>query len=485
MAKIETQRRSPSQSSPALVEASVGREQYMALTAALLGWLFDGFEMGIFSMVGRQAIIDLVKTSDKGTVGIWFGVITAGFLVGAATGGVLFGWLGDRIGRVRAMTLSILTYALFTGTCGLASNPWQLGVLRFIAALGMGGEWSLGVALVMEIWPDRSRAFMAGLIGAAANAGYLLVGVLGLALNTMLTELALWASDIGVRQDIVDSLVAGRGWRLLMMCGTAPALLTFLIRLFAPNRDVGSASAIKARRAIGPHAICSRSSSARLARRSSFSCGPTARSRTRPRRVWRERPWDWPLRRWVTSIPWCATCRDWAPTTARSTPCAHDCADDIGGGLKRRRALGHVGRGPVGSDLGRRPDPFRDPREGVCADLSGRRRDHRHHPGRARRRLAGPALDVCFDVRKLARLGRMALSVPRRIRRRIFAGDVSFRRLHRVVLRLAAALFARAVSHESAPPRGRDSASISGASWPRSARCRPAILSRRFREKSP
>ena len=140
MAKIETQRRSPSQSSPALVEASVGREQYMALTAALLGWLFDGFEMGIFSMVGRQAIIDLVKTSDKGTVGIWFGVITAGFLVGAATGGVLFGWLGDRIGRVRAMTLSILIYALFTGTCGLASKPWQIAVLRFIAVAGHGGR---------------------------------------------------------------------------------------------------------------------------------------------------------------------------------------------------------------------------------------------------------------------------------------------------------------------------------------------------------
>ena len=62
------------------------------------------------------------KPATKGTVGIWFGVITAGFLVGAATGGVLFGWLGDRIGRVRAMTLSILTYALFTGTCGLAAT---------------------------------------------------------------------------------------------------------------------------------------------------------------------------------------------------------------------------------------------------------------------------------------------------------------------------------------------------------------------------
>jgi MFS family permease len=235
MARSETEPRIATKAPAAPADAGVGREHYMALVAALLGWLFDGFEMGIFSMVGRQAIIDLLKTSDKGTIGIWFGVVTAGFLVGAATGGVLFGWLGDRIGRVRAMTLSILTYALFTGACGFVSNPWQLGALRFIAALGMGGEWSLGVALVMEIWPNRSRAFMAGLIGAAANAGYLLVGVLGLALNAILTELAVWASDAGVRQDVIDSLVAGRGWRLLMMCGAAPALLTFLIRLFVPE----------------------------------------------------------------------------------------------------------------------------------------------------------------------------------------------------------------------------------------------------------
>ena len=135
---------------------AIGRGQYMALAAALLGWLFDGAEMGVFSMTGRQAIKDLLHTSDERTIAVWFGVVTAGFLVGAATGGVLFGWLGDRIGRVRAMTLSILTYALFTGLCGLATGAAQLGVLRFIAALGMGGEWSLGVALVMEIWPNRS-----------------------------------------------------------------------------------------------------------------------------------------------------------------------------------------------------------------------------------------------------------------------------------------------------------------------------------------
>ena len=110
-------------------------------------------------MVGRPAIKDLLQTTDEAVIGVHFGIITACFLVGAATGGVLFGWLGYRIGRVGAMTLSILTYALFTGLCGLVGSVWQLGTLRLIAALGMGGEWSLGVALVMEIWPNRSRRF--------------------------------------------------------------------------------------------------------------------------------------------------------------------------------------------------------------------------------------------------------------------------------------------------------------------------------------
>ena len=220
---------------------AISRAHYMALAAALLGWMFDGAEMGVFSMVGRRAVQDLLKGGadapavSEATVGLWFGVITAGFLVGAATGGVLFGWLGDRIGRVRAMTLSILTYAVFTGLCGVASEAWQIGTLRFIAALGMGGEWSLGVALVMEIWPNRSRAFMAGLIGAAANAGYLLVGVVGLMLTSIMTGLADYAARIGMTQEWIDYFTSNGGWRLLMMCGTLPALLTFLIRLFVPE----------------------------------------------------------------------------------------------------------------------------------------------------------------------------------------------------------------------------------------------------------
>src|SRR5262245_53876452 len=159
------------------------RGQSMALAAALLGWMFDGLEMGLFPLVARPALRDLLPNPTDAEVGRWFSVIIAGFLVGAATGGVLFGWLGDRVGRIRAMILSVLTYAIFSGACGLSTNVWQMAGLRFVASLGMGGEWSLGVALVMEVWPDRSRAWLAGVVGAAGNLGYMMIALIALALT--------------------------------------------------------------------------------------------------------------------------------------------------------------------------------------------------------------------------------------------------------------------------------------------------------------
>src|SRR5438067_3710545 len=219
------------------------RGRWLALAAAMLGWMFDGFEMGLFPVIARPALIELLGVAGQSpnaqdaAFGPWYGLVTAGFLVGAATGGVLFGWLGDRLGRVRAMTLSVATYALFTGLCGLAESPEQIAVWRFIAALGMGGEWALGVALVMEIWPNRSRALLAGLIGAAANFGYMLVAVIGLGLGAMLPSIEQWLLAAGVPDETAAMLVSHSGWRLLMMLGAAPALLTFFIRLFVPESE--------------------------------------------------------------------------------------------------------------------------------------------------------------------------------------------------------------------------------------------------------
>lgn len=186
----------------------------MVLIAAFLGWMFDGLEQGVMPLIARPALQDLLKVESDQQIGVWMGWLTAVFLVGAAGGGLVFGWLGDRYGRVRAMILSILAYSLFTGCAYFASSPWDLGVCRFLAALGMGGEWSLGVALVMECWPEKYRPMLAGAIGAASNVGFGLLGALG------------------------TVFVVSRGsWRWVMLAGAAPALLTLFIARYVPESE--------------------------------------------------------------------------------------------------------------------------------------------------------------------------------------------------------------------------------------------------------
>lgn len=214
-------------------------QQLMALAAAFLGWMFDGLEMGLFPLVARPALRELMGVEADTSIGAWMAWITAGFLVGAACGGLLFGWLGDRIGRVRAMILSVLTYAIFSGLGGLSESPLQLAILRFIAALGMGGEWSLGVALVMELWPSKSRPTLAGLIGAAANVGFLVIALVGLVLSQFIDGTADALRTVGLSEAWVTKLIGAdqSGWRLLMFFGATPALLTFFVRIFVPESE--------------------------------------------------------------------------------------------------------------------------------------------------------------------------------------------------------------------------------------------------------
>lgn len=181
--------------------------------------MFDGMEMGIFPLIASPALRTMAAQAHANSpaeittfVQSWMGTITALFLLGAALGGLIFGWLGDRIGRVRAMTWSILAYSLLTGLCILATQPWHLAAFRFLAALGMGGEWALGVALVMESWPERRRPWLASAIGVSANLGYSLIATIGLL--APITE---------------------QSWRWIMLVGATPAALTVLIRLFVPE----------------------------------------------------------------------------------------------------------------------------------------------------------------------------------------------------------------------------------------------------------
>ncbi|HYV27322.1 MAG TPA: MFS transporter [Candidatus Eisenbacteria bacterium] len=186
--------------------------QWMVLLAAFLGWMFDGYEIGLFPLIARPALRHLLSDPGDAQIGQWMGIITACFLIGAALGGLVFGWLGDRIGRVKAMALSILTYSLVTGFGYFAHNPEQLGVVRFLSALGMGGQWSLGVALVMECWPEKWRPMLAGAMGAAANVGFLLVGV-----TARLHQ------------------VTPESWRWMMLVAALPAFLVVFIMLAVPE----------------------------------------------------------------------------------------------------------------------------------------------------------------------------------------------------------------------------------------------------------
>ncbi len=211
--------------------------RYMALVAAFLGWLFDGVEIGLYPLVAKPAITELVGAAamkaDPSLFHTNHAWVVVAFLVGAAAGGAFFGWLGDRFGRVRAMTWSVLVYSIFSGLCGLSQEVWHLVALRFLSALGMGGEWALGVALVMEVWPSNKRWLLAGIIGAAANVGIALIAIAGLYINNLGAGL----SFLGLSDDTVKSLTANGGWRLLMMLGAAPAFLTFGIRLFVPESE--------------------------------------------------------------------------------------------------------------------------------------------------------------------------------------------------------------------------------------------------------
>ncbi|MGA2018332.1 MAG: MFS transporter [Opitutaceae bacterium] len=198
-------------------QRSIRFAMFATLSAAFLGWMFDGLEMGIFPLVARPALQEFqlaTGTVSEQFIQHWMGIITASFLIGAAAGGLVFGWLGDRIGRVRAMTLSVLVYSVFTGLKYFARGPSDLAFLRFISSLGMGGEWSLGVALVMESWPEDKRPLMAGLIGASSNMGFALIAVIGLVFETTV-----------------------HSWRWVMLVGSSPALLALAIVWLVPESE--------------------------------------------------------------------------------------------------------------------------------------------------------------------------------------------------------------------------------------------------------
>lgn len=181
--------------------------QWRSGLAAWLGWLFDGLDMHLYTLVAAPFVASLLAVADTADPQVkeksaW---VQAAFLVGWALGGAVFGRIGDLLGRSRALALTILTYATFTGLSFFATQWWHLLIFRFLAALGIGGEWAVGASLLAETWPKRWRAWIAAVLQTGVNLGVLLAC-------------------------LTVYLLAGFPERYVFLVGVLPALLVFWVR---------------------------------------------------------------------------------------------------------------------------------------------------------------------------------------------------------------------------------------------------------------
>ena len=148
----------------------------IVLFSAFAGLVFAGAGLGLMPSASRSITLHFLEAAyTEQAAGVWLAYYTASMMFGAACGGIWLGQLGDRIGRTRAMGLSIIIYSFFAGAAAFVENQTQMVVLRFLAGLGIGGMWPNGAALVAECFPRASRPFVAGVVGAGINVGIFLL----------------------------------------------------------------------------------------------------------------------------------------------------------------------------------------------------------------------------------------------------------------------------------------------------------------------
>src|SRR5580700_2290155 len=185
------------------------RNQIRGFWAAWGGWALDGMDSFIYALVLVPSLRELLPRSgiraDAGSIGYYGGLLFALFLVGWGLS-MLWGPVGDRFGRVRTLTMTILFFSVFTFAGTLASSVWQLALFRLLAGVGIGGEWTLGGTFVAEEWPEDRRKMGAGLMQTGYYFGVLIAGLLN--------------ATVG----------AAYGWRAMFAIGGLPAFLVVLIQ---------------------------------------------------------------------------------------------------------------------------------------------------------------------------------------------------------------------------------------------------------------
>lgn len=210
----------------------ITRTQWLVLAGTTLGWGLDGFAGSLYVLVLGPAMTELLPHSgidiDGAAIGFYGGMTVAFFLIGWATGGILFGMLADYFGRTRVLSAGILTYAVFSALAFFADTWWQLGLLRFIAGLGSGVEAPVGAALIAETWRNRFRARAGGVMMAGYAGGFFMAAA-------------------------AYAMLGDHGWRAMMLLAGIPALLVWFIRRYVPEPpEIGAhLEARKERKALG------------------------------------------------------------------------------------------------------------------------------------------------------------------------------------------------------------------------------------------
>ena len=210
---------------------SIARYQWMVLLIAWMGWVFDSMDSTLYVMVLTPALKELLGApATEASIASHGGTILALFLIGWAVGGVLFGVFADRFGRTRALVWTILIYAVFTGLAALSRTWWQLAGFRFLTAVGVGGEWAAGAALVAEVWPLRARTIAAGVLQSAWAVGVFFAAV-------------------------VNYFVGPISWRAVFLVGVLPAVVALIVRRNVREPEIWQAAADRRRHAglsLGP-----------------------------------------------------------------------------------------------------------------------------------------------------------------------------------------------------------------------------------------
>lgn len=216
--------------------------QWKSGIAAWLGWFFDGLELHLYTLVAGPLVLHLLATSaNDPQVKEKSAYIQAAFLVGWAFGGAVFGWLGDRLGRSRTLAFTVLTYALCTGLCAFAQTWWQLTIFRFIAAIGIGGEWAVGASLLSETWPKAWRPWIAAVLQSGVNIGILFASALVWLIMPRLQQLFVQVDHPDMLQSLVlaakNLLPRLSPEHLVFLIGIFPALMVYWIRRHVPEPE--------------------------------------------------------------------------------------------------------------------------------------------------------------------------------------------------------------------------------------------------------